>query len=393
MSPALPSILSFQHPLWQAGFRPFFPLAAGAGAVLPLAWISLLLGQWSWSGSVLGISGVHWHAHEMFFGFGGAVLVGFLLTASKNWVGIAGYRGRTLMLLSGLWLLERIAMLSGVAWPRWIFWPTILAFAGLAVVLLLHTLWVHRARDGFAAENRFFLLALPLLLPAKVLLLLPEGLSAGSGLALAVFRLAFLLMLERTIPAFLQSTLQLPVQRRPRLDFAVRVLALMLCAAPFLNPAWATLLDLALVGLLLWRFPGWQPRAALTRLEIGIMHVGYLAIVLQLLLAAGDGWGLPGSIGVHVFTLGAMGCVVPAMFLRIAAGHTGRRIVFDRLARTILWLAVAAALARTLGVALWPAGYFFWLWGGALAWCLLFCLWLWRTVPWVIAPRADGRAG
>jgi uncharacterized protein involved in response to NO len=30
----------------------------------------------------------------MFFGFGWAVLGGFLLTASKNWVKIRGYHGR-----------------------------------------------------------------------------------------------------------------------------------------------------------------------------------------------------------------------------------------------------------------------------------------------------------
>jgi uncharacterized protein involved in response to NO len=36
---------------------------------------------------------VQWHAHEMFFGFGWAVLGGFLLTSTKNWVNIRGYHG------------------------------------------------------------------------------------------------------------------------------------------------------------------------------------------------------------------------------------------------------------------------------------------------------------
>jgi uncharacterized protein involved in response to NO len=40
-----------------------------------------------------------WHAHEMFFGFGWAVLGGFLLTSTKNWVKIRGYHGTALILL------------------------------------------------------------------------------------------------------------------------------------------------------------------------------------------------------------------------------------------------------------------------------------------------------
>ena len=36
---------------------------------------------------------VQWHAHEMFFGFGWAVMGGFLLTSTKNWVHIRGYHG------------------------------------------------------------------------------------------------------------------------------------------------------------------------------------------------------------------------------------------------------------------------------------------------------------
>ena len=42
-------------------------------------------------------SPVQWHAHEMFFGFGWAVLGGFLLTATKNWVQVRGYHGTALV--------------------------------------------------------------------------------------------------------------------------------------------------------------------------------------------------------------------------------------------------------------------------------------------------------
>jgi len=57
-------------------------------------------------------SPVQWHAHEMFFGFGWAVLGGFLLTATKNWVQVRGYHGTALVGLALAWCVERI----GMAW-------------------------------------------------------------------------------------------------------------------------------------------------------------------------------------------------------------------------------------------------------------------------------------
>ncbi|MEN9063415.1 NnrS family protein [Ponticoccus litoralis] len=72
-----PALLSY-------GFRPFF-LAATLFAllVLPLWW-----SVWR-GGVVLGgpFAPTDWHAHEMIFGYGAAVVAGFLFTAVPNWTG------------------------------------------------------------------------------------------------------------------------------------------------------------------------------------------------------------------------------------------------------------------------------------------------------------------
>ena len=67
--------------LWQLGFRPFFLLASMFGALSIGLWAAQFAG-WL-PGSYL--SGPLWHAHEMLFGFTLAVMVGFLLTAGRNW--------------------------------------------------------------------------------------------------------------------------------------------------------------------------------------------------------------------------------------------------------------------------------------------------------------------
>lgn len=82
---------SSAHPFWLLGFRPFFSLAILAGIILPMLW-ALIYAE-NMAAPVTDFSSMQWHAHEMFFGFGWAVLGGFLLTASRSWVKVRGYYG------------------------------------------------------------------------------------------------------------------------------------------------------------------------------------------------------------------------------------------------------------------------------------------------------------
>ena len=97
--------------LWLAGFRPFFGLAMLAGLSLPVLWVLLYTGLLAPPANRYPM--LQWHAHEMFFGFGWAVLGGFLLTSSKNWVKVRGYHGGPLMFLAAAWLFERAGMWFG----------------------------------------------------------------------------------------------------------------------------------------------------------------------------------------------------------------------------------------------------------------------------------------
>jgi hypothetical protein len=85
------------HPLWLVGFRPFFALACLSGLSLPVLWALIFSG--SLTPPPAPFSPSQWHAHEMFFGFGWAVLGGFLLTSTKNWVKVRGYHGTALIVL------------------------------------------------------------------------------------------------------------------------------------------------------------------------------------------------------------------------------------------------------------------------------------------------------
>ncbi len=95
--------------LLSRGFRPFF-LGAGVWALVGMAlWPAVF------SGAITiptAFSAIDWHAHEMIFGYGGAVAAGFLLTAIPNWTGRLPVAGVPLAVLVALWAAGRIAVFA-----------------------------------------------------------------------------------------------------------------------------------------------------------------------------------------------------------------------------------------------------------------------------------------
>ncbi|MGE4219980.1 MAG: NnrS family protein, partial [Alphaproteobacteria bacterium] len=101
----------------EAGFRPFF-LAAGLWAVASMAlWTVVMHGNIAYPGA---FDPVRWHVHEMLFGYVGAAIAGFLLTAVPNWTGRAPLQGFPLVLLLLLWLAGRVAVFYGAVVGAWV---------------------------------------------------------------------------------------------------------------------------------------------------------------------------------------------------------------------------------------------------------------------------------
>ena len=254
------------HPLWLVGFRPFFALACFSGLALPLLWVLIYRGLLPAPDT--SFAAVQWHAHEMFFGFGWAVLGGFLLTATKNWVQVRGYHGVALMYLVAAWLFERIGMWSGGGWPSWLFELSNNLFLGSITAMLAWTLLRYRKQDDYR-DNYFFLLIFPAFLLAKQLLLDPGHFQAGVVMATGLFRMAFLVMLERTLTQFMKNVFQASILRHEMLDRTIKLLALLLVGAGFLPAALAGGISLLLALLLTARFIFWKPQLAMRRLELG----------------------------------------------------------------------------------------------------------------------------
>lgn len=103
------SASSSRFALFSNGFRPFFLGGAIWAMIAMLLWIALLTGQASFATQY---GAVAWHAHEFLFGYGSAIVVGFMLTTIPNWTGRLPVSGTPLFALFTVWSVGRIAMLS-----------------------------------------------------------------------------------------------------------------------------------------------------------------------------------------------------------------------------------------------------------------------------------------
>ncbi len=86
-----------------------------------------------------------------------------------------------------------------------------------------------------------------------------------------------------------------------------------------------------------------------------------------------------------------MGLIIPAMLIRIARGHTGRKVVFEKIDKLVLWIMIAAFLLRVIAPQLYPTGYALWLVLAASGWLAGFAILAWRLIPFLAQPRVDGK--
>ncbi len=221
-----------------------------------------------------------------------------------------------------------------------------------------------------------------------------EYFQVGMVMATGLFRVAFLVMLERTLTQFMKNIFQVDILRHPVLDKAIKLLALLLVGAGLMPPLLSGWISLLLALLLAGRFFFWKPQLAMRRIDLGIMYLGYTAIVLQLLVEflgqlAPPAW--VGAFSMHVFGLGVMGLIIPAMLIRIARGHTGRKVVFEPIDKFVLWIMIAAFLLRVIAPQFQPQHYALWLLLAACGWLIGFGILAWRLIPFLLQPRVDGK--
>lgn len=383
-------------PLWRMGFRPFF-LGGTLFAVLALAqWVLVLNGITSMLVPAGGW--LAWHRHEMFFGFGAAVVAGFLLTAVQNWTGRTGLSGRPLLALFALWIAGRLAWVAAA--PGWLLLPLEVAFLLAVAGVMAQQLW--RVRQW-----RNYPVVTVLLLMAAADAVLTSGALRGDmeiqrrgGLA-ATWVIVTLLGLigGRVIPFFTRRGLDL--KGKPEdlrwVDWLAlgggcfMVLLTLTGGADHPQAAVAVLCGSLAVGHL-FRVIYWYDHGIWHVPLLWSLHLAYAWLVTSLAGLALWHAGVIATPGfpLHALTVGAMGGAILAMVARVSLGHTGRPLTPPAVMALAFACVNVAAFGRVGVAALWPrAGL---LLAGA-AWIIAFSLFCACYAPMLLRPRADGHPG
>jgi uncharacterized protein involved in response to NO len=384
--PSGPSVLAL-------GFRPFF-LAAGAAATLSIpVWLALWRGHLAVAPDV---GGATWHAHEMLFGYTGAVIAGFLLTAVRNWTGMETPTGTRLAAVALPWLCARIAPWVGA--PAVVAVILDMAFFTLLAVALWRPLWT-----GPNPTNRVFLAILAGMGLAAALVHLgvagiaPALAARGNRLMLDLVVITLLLVGGRVMPFFTERGLDgAKAVTRIWVERTTFALAITLLFADLLDPhgAPAGLLAIALGLTQLVRLAGWHNRRAWTKPILGVLYSGFSWLILGLVL---DGLSaflpIPPTAALHAITVGGVGVITLGMMARVTLGHTGRAMHAGPPTVAAFALANIAALLRAIAPILLPGAYVHWVFASGICWVLAFSLFLWVYGPMLVSPRADGRPG
>lgn len=392
--PDIPLSITAKHPSVLAlGFRPFF-LAAGAWALLSmLLWIAQLRGLISGSAY---LAGTAWHAHEVLFGYAGAVIAGFLLTATRNWTGMQTLAGTGLGALAGLWLAARVSPLLPVPGPLTA--ALDLAFFPALAAALYRPLW-----QGQNKANRIFLALLGGMSVAALLVHLQAlGLTIGTGTAgsrlmLDLIMLTLLIVSGRIMPFFTRSAIQgsTPVNRG-WIETATFTLAGVATALNSFVPwsPYSGTVFLLLAAVQTIRFAGWHHPGVWKDPMLAVLYAGYLWIIAGLALDGLAGLGLFTPYpALHALTVGGIGVFTLGMMARVTLGHTGRAMRASRLTVAAFALINAAALVRVLMPLVAPGRYAVWLDLSGGLWMFAFGCFLWVYGPMLVRPRADGRPG
>ena len=383
-------------PLLRLGFRPFFLLGSGLALLAIPLWV---LGLFGHLGSLQPSGGwLAWHRHELVFGFAGAIIAGFLLTAGQTWTGQAAPSGRPLLLLVLVWLAARLAWLPLV--PGALLVLLNVGFFVLVALTLGRMLWAVRQTRNYPIVVVLLLLALA---DAVNLLGVWQANDAWQrqGALGAVWLVAALMGLigGRVIPFFTQRGLGRvqQVAAWPKLDWALLLGSLLVAvlhvSGVALQASWLVAVVFLALGaghairLVRWFDPG--------LLRVPLLWSLHLAYAWLVLACAGmalwhAGVLLNYSQPLHALTVGSMAGLILAMLARVSLGHTGRPLVLPAGMPWAFALLNAGALARVFLIEAWPqAG----LWLAMSCWSLAFALFLWRYAPMLCSTRADGHPG
>lgn len=273
-----------------------------------------------------------WHVHELIFGFAGAAVGGYLLTALPSWTGKEPVAGWPIISLTALWFGSRVFTSLAEVVPKYL--PIVFNscyFLMLSAIILLQSIKSEATRGVLFGTGVLAIGA------AQFLYLL----SVQSGAIWITFTLAhsvvlgFALLMTiigmRAIPAFTNNWLL----HRDQIEGLVKERPLGRVVAPIFlsvaligrltgHPITTSIGLLLAAAILAYAMMGWRTLKIVKEPLLVALHVSFLWIPFGLIgLAALTIFPevYPSSSAIHTLTIGAMSGLIMGISGRAAAHH------------------------------------------------------------------------
>lgn len=399
------------HPVLNLGFRIFF-LSAGIFAIISmLKWSHITFATQFAFDINSQIMPFYWHAHEMIYGYGLALIAGFLLTAVKTWTSQPMPYGYKLLMIFLPWAFARLIYLA-----NGISLNFLSIFAGIfdIVFWLLTTFFVikpiyqvrQKRQIGIVAKLLFLLVAqlcFYVALLTKNLSLMQTSLLMGFYLIIGVvFTIG-----RRVMPMFIENGIaeggkvNHKVTNSDFLDklsllsfFAFFVLEIFLNNFAFSRCLISISAILVAVSNLL-RLKNWYLPQIWSRPLLWSLWLSFLGMSFGFLLLALSPWGfISHSLAIHAVSLSGIGLMTLAMMSRVSLGHTGLSVHNPpKMVAIIFGCMVLSWLFRVIMGWLLPTQYLISVGIAQGFWVLAFLLFVITYAKILTSPRKDGLFG
>lgn len=388
-----------RSPFFSIGFRPFFAAGTLFGALALLAWAAF------WQLDTQGIlvnnmqpfgGFLFWHPHELIMGFALAIIMGFLLTAVRNWTGLETASSNGLLLLLALWLFARYTMACSEQFSFKVILisqilPPLLTALFIGIPIIKKQLWRNLFAPGILIA--FSILDIFMLYQVQQNQIVPSHILSSAILLIMVL---ITMIGGRIIPFFTANKLGIPKVEEPKPIFLACVIPLVILVFISLLPDNESLnfVKNSCAALLFLshslRMVNWHHKGIWSHPMLWSLWVFYGALPLGFLFMALNPFFELGTVPLHIMAVGSMCGLIVSMISRVSLGHTGRVIHHDAIILIAFAAIGASVLLRTLAVGILGMNTLLIILSAVLAAISLSLIFMRFIYVWM-TPRPDGK--
>lgn len=392
---------------FQAPHRAMFFGGAIQAVLSMLWWLTILVLRVTGLASPELVLPPSWfHGLLMVYGFFPFFIFGFAMTAGPRWQGYGEVNNRVYVPAFVALAVGWILFYLGLFYSAFLAPGLALVLTGWLIVLAeLIKIVRHPAPDRMHIATVALAVTSGTLGVAAFLAFFSGGpvWLAKAALTIGVWWLllpVYFSVCHRMIPFFSASVLKGYKVIRPVWAFWIVVIASFAHGALSLAnlSAWLWMADIPMALCAFWLSHVWQWRRSLEVRILAMLHIGFLWLGFSLLLYSVQsialllGANILGLAPLHALVIGFFATTLIGMVSRVSMGHSGRPVAADQL---LWWLSLAiqvVALTR-LAADVFTAAWTVFVLSAAVAWLVVFGVWVTRFAPFYWRPRIDGKEG